>query len=208
MSKNENSVEKIISIFGDLLDSPLPSVTDIWEVAQAKLNSGDLKEANKCYQLNHLLHNSHVPNSSKIGKGVKFAYGGIGLIIHNDCEIRDYAVIGSNVTIGGRARSKYRISEDGKRVYVPLIDKYAYVATGAVILGGVTIGSMSIVGANAVVIQDVPHLSIVAGSPSKIIGKITVDNCLSYKSTFSIFRNVSDGAYVDIVKSIEQSKSL
>ena len=46
------------------------------------------------------------------------------------------------------------------------------ICCGAKVIGGVTIGNNVIIGANAVVIQDVPNNCIVAGVPAKIIKKI------------------------------------
>ena len=45
-----------------------------------------------------------------------------------------------------------------------------FIATRALILGGVKIGNECIVGAGAVVTKDVPDYAIVAGSPARVIG--------------------------------------
>ncbi len=50
------------------------------------------------------------------------------------------------------------------------IGKSVWVAAGAIISGGVTIGDGVIVAANSVVTKDVPDYSIVAGVPAKVIG--------------------------------------
>jgi len=63
------------------------------------------------------------------------------------------------VTIGGRLK----ISG------VPVIGNDVYIATGAKILGPITIGNNSVVGANAVVIHNVPENTVVAGLPAKVI---------------------------------------
>lgn len=112
-----------------------------------------------CDFLIRLLHNSAVYSQSNIGKGTIFAYGGIGVVIHKRVEIGENCIIGSNVTIGGRSKSKG----------VPVLGDNIYVATGAKIIGNLRIGSNSVIGANAVVISDVPENCVVAGMPAKVI---------------------------------------
>lgn len=107
------------------------------------------------------IYNSNIPFQCKIGKGSSFGYGGIGVVIHKRSTIGENCVIGTNVTIGGKA-PHYK---------VPVIGNNVYIATGAKILGPVSIGNNVIVGANAVVINDVPDNSTVAGVPAKIIKK-------------------------------------
>jgi serine O-acetyltransferase len=114
---------------------------------------------NLFWALTFLIFNSHVPYSAQIGKNTKFAYGGIGCVVHNRAIIGENCTIGSNVTIGGKSQ----------RYEVPIIKDNVYIATGAKILGNVVIGSGSIIGANAVVVKDVPERCIVAGVPAIVI---------------------------------------
>lgn len=110
------------------------------------------------YYFQFFLFNSSVPASVKIGRNSKFAYGGIGVVLHGKCEIGENCIIGQGVTIGGRSKSKV----------LPIIGNNVYLSTGCKILGAVKIGDNSIVGANAVVINDVPNNSIAVGIPAKI----------------------------------------
>jgi len=50
-----------------------------------------------------------------------------------------------------------------------VIEDYAWIATGAIILGGVTIGRGAVVGAGAVVRHDVPAYSLAIGNPAVVI---------------------------------------
>ncbi len=59
--------------------------------------------------------------------------------------------------IAGKGLSKDIVVKDG-----------AWIGMGAVILPGVTIGKKSVVAAGAIVINDVPNYSVVAGNPAKI----------------------------------------
>jgi serine O-acetyltransferase len=108
-----------------------------------------------------LIYNSKIPSSCEIGRGTFFSYGGIGVVLHARCKIGDNVEIGTNVTIGGRSG----------HYDVPEILNNVYIATGAKILGPIKIGNNVIIGANAVVIKDVPSNVTVAGIPAKIIEK-------------------------------------
>jgi acetyltransferase-like isoleucine patch superfamily enzyme len=56
--------------------------------------------------------------------------------------------------------------------YVPIkIEDWAWIATNAIVLAGVTIGEGAVVAAGAVVTKDIPPYSIVGGSPAKVIGE-------------------------------------
>lgn len=52
-----------------------------------------------------------------------------------------------------------------------IIEDYAWIGSGAMILPGVSIGKGAVIGAGSVVTKNVEALSIVAGNPAKIIGK-------------------------------------
>ena len=69
------------------------------------------------------------------------------------------------MTIGGGAgKSNQVIPEfNDKRGIVPVIGDRVHIATGAKILGNIVVGDDVIIGANAVVINDVPSKTIVGG---------------------------------------------
>ena len=114
-----------------------------------------------CNILIRLIHNSAIYGETDIGEGTIFGYGGIAVVIHKRAKIGKNCIIGSNVTIGGRSKSKD----------VPIIGSGVYIATGAKVLGGICVGDNSVIGANAVVISDVPSNCVVVGIPAKIIKK-------------------------------------
>lgn len=86
---------------------------------------------------------------------------GMGVVIGETCEIGDNVTIFQGVTLGGTGKEK------GKRH--PTIKDNALIATGAKVLGSITIGENSKVGAGSVVLHDVPDHSTVVGIPGKIV---------------------------------------
>ena len=89
--------------------------------------------------------------------GVKFAYGGIAVVVHARAVIGKNCIVGQCVTIGGRS----------KHYEVPVIGDNVYIGAGAKILGPITIGDNCVIGAGAVVLKSVPANSIVAGVPAR-----------------------------------------
>jgi len=200
MPIDTTNIEEWMNVMG--FESEIPSVYEIWKISNKAFKSGDKKRAKLYQNMNKLLHNSSVPYTAHVGKGVNFAYGGIGLIIHFNSIIEDYATIGSHVTLGGRGGSLvHYFLDDGTRMGVPRIGKYSYIATGSKILGGIDVGACSIVGANSVVLDHVPACSVVAGTPAKIIATINKENFRKYKNNFTQFRKMSDEEVFEIIDS-------
>lgn len=109
--------------------------------------------------LTYVMFNSVVPYTAEIGEGTKFAYGGIGCVVHSRAKIGNRVIIGQNTTIG-RALNPETIPSIGSDVYI---------SAGVRIVGKITIGNNVIVGANAVVTKDIPDNCIVAGVPARVI---------------------------------------
>lgn len=113
------------------------------------------------YRLIFLGYNSSIPMSAEIGEGTTFGYGGMGVVLHSRCRIGKHVLIAQQVTVGGRSGMWG----------VPVIEDNCFLGAGAKILGPIRIGEGSVVGANAVVLEDVPPRSVVAGVPSRVIKK-------------------------------------
>ena len=187
------------------LDKNVPNAYSIWRESRKYHDAGDTYKTKLYQNMNLILHNSSIPATVEVGKKVNFAYGGIGLIIHYRSIIGDFATIGSNVTLGGRTGSKVNYClEDGTKMTVPRIGKYAYIATGSKILGGVDIGACAIVGANSVVLNHVPPCSVVVGSPARVVARIDSQNYKSYKNNFTAFRGLSDEEILEIINSYSE----
>ena len=111
----------------------------------------------------------------KIGKNCKiqaFALLPQGVILEDEVFIGPHACFVNDkvprATTGGKLKE---IGKDWKPL-TTIVKKGASIGANATILGGITIGENSIVGAGAVVIKDVPKNCIVVGNPAKVIGKV------------------------------------
>ncbi|MCM8790980.1 MAG: serine O-acetyltransferase [Candidatus Omnitrophica bacterium] len=110
-------------------------------------------------QLARFLTGIEIHPGAQIGKRF-FIDHGMGVVIGETTIIGDDVLLYQGVTLGGTGIQK------GKRH--PTIGNNVVVGTGAKVLGNITIGDNSYIGANAVVIKDVPPNSTVVGVPGRI----------------------------------------
>lgn len=99
----------------------------------------------------------------KIGRGLVIDHG-MGVVIGETAEIGDDVLLYHGVTLGGTGKDK------GKRH--PTLGNNVVIGAGAKVLGPIYIGSNSKVGANSVVLKDVPEGATAVGIPAKNIIKI------------------------------------
>jgi len=111
------------------------------------------------YGVNRILFGLVLPPSAKIGAGTVLGYQGLGIVIHARAVIGRNVSIGPGVTIGGRNG----IFE------VPRICDGVEIGSGAKILGPVTIGENAKIGANAVVLTDIPENATAVGVPAQVV---------------------------------------
>jgi serine O-acetyltransferase len=97
---------------------------------------------------------------AKIGDGF-FIDHGMGVVIGETAEVGDNVTLYHGVTLGGTSLNK------GKRH--PTLEDNVVVGAGAKVLGAITIGAHSRIGANAVVVRSVPANSVVVGVPGQIV---------------------------------------
>ena len=82
--------------------------------------------------------------------------------------------INDNYPRATRPTGELQTEEDWQ--FLPtLVEKFASIGSNSTILGGVTIGEGSIVGAGSVVTHDVPPWTVVAGSPARVLRTIDPD---------------------------------
>lgn len=100
---------------------------------------------------------------AKIGNRV-FIDHGMGVVIGETAEVGDDVTIYHGVTLGGVGTQK------GVKRH-PTIGNNVMIGAGAKVLGPINVGDNSKIGANSVVLEDVPENSTAVGAPARIIKK-------------------------------------
>ncbi|MFK4298184.1 serine O-acetyltransferase [Arthrobacter sp. GAS37] len=108
-------------------------------------------------QVSKTLTGIEIHPGATIGRRL-FIDHGTGIVVGETAEIGDDVLMYQGVTLGGRALSKTKRH--------PTIGDHVMLGAGAKILGPITIGNDSAVGANAVVVRDVPPRSVAIGIPA------------------------------------------
>jgi serine O-acetyltransferase len=116
-------------------------------------------------QFNRLLTGIEIHPGATIGRRC-FIDHGMGVVIGETTEIGDDVLLYQGVTLGGTGKEK------GKRH--PTIGDNVVIGTGAKILGNITIGSHTKIGAGSVVVRSVPDNSTVVGVPGRVV-RLRVD---------------------------------
>ena len=111
------------------------------------------------YALNRFLFAVDLPAGTHIGRGSFIKHYGLGTVIHRRAIIGERVIIQPGVVIGGRSGHKP----------VPIIEDDVEIGVGAKVLGPVRVGRGAVVGANAVVLHDVPPGAVVVGVPARIL---------------------------------------
>ena len=111
-------------------------------------------------QLSRFFTGIEIHPGAKIGKGL-FIDHGMGVVIGETAEVGDNVTLYHGVTLGGTGK------DTGKRH--PTIEDNALIGTGAKVLGPITVGEGAKIGANAVVVKNVPAKATAVGSPAKNI---------------------------------------
>jgi serine O-acetyltransferase len=97
-----------------------------------------------------------------IGRGAEF---GPGLVLIHSTGI----VINGSVRGGEGVHLEHQVTIGAERRQAPKLGSNVFVGAGAKIIGPVTVGDGARIGANAVVVDDVPEYSTVVGIPAKVV---------------------------------------
>jgi serine O-acetyltransferase len=112
--------------------------------------------------LNRILFAVSLPPSAKVGRNVTFGYQGLGIVVHRHAVLGCNIIISPNVVIGGRGMPG-----------APVIEDNVLIGAGACILGPIRIGRGAKIGANAVVLTDIPPNVTAVGNPARILSRRT-----------------------------------
>jgi serine O-acetyltransferase len=104
---------------------------------------------------------------ARLGPGIVLVHC-FGIVIGSDTEIEGNCCIFHGVTLGDRGSEWVNSDrEDGH----PRVGREVMFGAGAKVLGPIRIGDNCVIGANAVVLSDVPADSVAAGIPAKIVSR-------------------------------------
>lgn len=110
-------------------------------------------------QFSRLVTQVEIHPGAVIGRRFFIDHGN-GVVIGETAEIGDDVLMYHQVTLGGRSRGRFKRH--------PTIGNNVLLGAGAKIIGPITIGDGTKVGANALVVKDVPPNSIVTGIPANM----------------------------------------
>lgn len=111
-------------------------------------------------QISRTLTGIEIHPGATIGKRL-FIDHGMGIVIGETTEIGDDVTIFHQVTLGGTGKSV------GKRH--PTIENNVMISAGVKVLGAVVIGENSKIGANSVILNDIPKNATAVGIPGKVV---------------------------------------
>ncbi|AAT88625.1 serine O-acetyltransferase [Leifsonia xyli subsp. xyli str. CTCB07] len=129
-----------------------------YRVAHRLWRAGLRTPARMLSQFARFLTGIEIHPGARIGRRF-FIDHGMGVVIGETAWIGDDVLLYHGVTLGGRG------SEHGKRH--PTVHDGVVVGAGAKVLGAITIGARTVIGANAVVVHDAPPDSVLTGVPAR-----------------------------------------
>lgn len=100
-----------------------------------------------------------LPYTVKLGRRVRIWHHS-GMILHA-------RAIGDDVHI--RQTTTFGVARRGENRAIPIIEDRVDIGCGVCILGNVRVGHDSVIGANSVVLKDVPPFSLVVGAPARVV---------------------------------------
>lgn len=104
----------------------------------------------------------YISEKSTIGKGLRLPHP-TSIVIGEGVEIGADVTIYQSVTLGGRAIGDWKLGN------YPKISDGCVIFAGSVIVGMVSVGQNCVIGANSVVISDIPDNSVAVGAPARTV---------------------------------------
>jgi serine O-acetyltransferase len=118
-----------------------------------------------------ILTGVELPNRAEIGGGLFMPHAN-GIIIHIDAKIGAYCNISQQVTVGVGGDDPWGAPTIGDRVFL---------GPGAKVFGPITIGNDVAIGANAVVMKDLPNQVVAVGIPAQVVSQKGSQNLVLYR---------------------------
>lgn len=132
--------------------------------AKVRLRAAGLSfPARLCDLLSRALFRVSIGDRVDAGRGLMITHGNV--VIDGRTRIGEHCQINPWVTIGLSNSKRLGFSIDG-----PTIGNHVHIGTGAKVLGPITVGDYARIGANAVVVRDVPANCTAVGIPARIVG--------------------------------------
>ncbi len=142
--------------------SPRFAPVALLRVANALAANGWPRLANCSRFLNMVLFGLEAPSLLAIGPGL--------ILPHTHGTVLGAARIGSNVTIFQQVTLGARVADFAyDKALRPIVEDEVTISAGAKVLGPVTLGNACTIGANAVVLDDVPSGTVAVGVPARVI---------------------------------------
>ncbi len=114
------------------------------------------------HRIMSLITGIQIPIETAVHEGLYLGHGG-KIVINKDCIIGSWCDISTGVVIG--------VSGQGEKRGSPCIGARTYIGPGAKVIGKINVGSGTKIGANAVVIRDVPINSTVVAPEAYLLKK-------------------------------------
>ncbi len=112
-----------------------------------------------------ILYGIDISPQADLGPGIVIVHG-VGVVIGSASKIEGDCCIFHGVTLGEKLMSWVGTKPpDGH----PYLEKGVMIGAGAKLLGPIRIGYSSIIGANSVVLKDIPPHSVAVGLPAKVV---------------------------------------
>jgi serine O-acetyltransferase len=151
-----------VELFEALALAPNLQATFFYRASRALFLAGVKRTPDLIATVSRQLTGIEIYYSAEIGPGIKIIHG-TGTVIGAKCTIGSAFTVYQNVTIGDKLGR-----QTGGR---PVVGDRVIASAGAQILGPVHVGSETVVGANAVVLDSLPDRCVAAGVPARVVAE-------------------------------------
>ncbi|CZR96980.1 MULTISPECIES: serine O-acetyltransferase EpsC [unclassified Clostridioides] len=155
--KNDPAARSKVEVF---LLYPSVHAMIMHRMAHALYKKKMLFTARLISQISRFMTGIEIHPGAKMGEGILIDHG-MGVVIGETAEVGNRVTIYQGATLGGTGK------DTGKRH--PTVGDDVLIGAGTKILGPLNVGSNSKIGANSVVVKDVPNGATVVGIPAKIV---------------------------------------